>query len=99
MSEHFGKCFYWKSVFQTDGHGERVSGHMKCHPFSYMADVGKLFKVGIAFLVRDSREQVFRLTFSDVEVDHSSGLGKKWNECRMIGLGPVQMDIHAFVRI
>lgn len=56
MSEHFGKCFYWKSVFQTDGHGERVPGHMKCHPFSYMADVGKLFKVGIAFLVRDGRE-------------------------------------------
>lgn len=43
---------------------------MKCHPFSDMTDVGKLFKVGVAFLVRDGREQVFRLAFPDVEADH-----------------------------
>ena len=99
MSEHFGKCFYWKSVFQTDGHGERVPGHMKCHPFSDMADVGKFFKVGIAFLVRDGREQVFRFAFSYVKTSYFLGLGKERDECGVVGLGPVQMDIHAFVRI
>lgn len=36
-----------------------MSCHMKCHPFSDMADVGKLFKVSVTFLVRDGREQVF----------------------------------------
>lgn len=72
---------------------------MKCHPFSDMADIGKLFKVGVAFLVRDGREQIFRLALPDVEADHFPGLGKKWNECGVIGLGPVQMDIHSFVRI
>ena len=36
-----------------------MSCYMKCHPFSDMADVGKFFKIGIAFLVRDGREQVF----------------------------------------
>lgn len=64
-----------------------------------MADVGKLFKVSVAFLVRDGLEQIFRLTFPDVEVDHFPGLGKKWNECGVIGLGSVQMDIYALVRI
>ena len=65
---------------------------MKCHPFSYMADVGKLFKVGIAFLVRDGR-------FSYVKTCYFLGLGKERDECGVVGLGPVQMDIHAFVRI
>ena len=81
-----------------------MSSAMKCHPFSDMADIGKLFKVGVAFLVRDGREQIFRLAFPDVEADHFPGLGKKWlgkerDECGVVGLGPVQMDIHAFVRI
>lgn len=29
MSEHFGKCFYRKPVFQTDSYGERVPEAMK----------------------------------------------------------------------
>ena len=99
MSEHFGKCFYRKPVFQTDSHGERVPGHMKCHPFSYMADIGKLFKVGIAFLVRDGWEQVFRFAFSYVKTSYFLGLGKERDECGVVGLGPVQMDIHALAGI
>lgn len=99
MSKHFGKRFYRKSVFQTDSHGERVPDHMKCHLFSDMADVGKLFKVGVAFLVRDGREQVFRLAFPDVEADHFPGLGKKGNECGVVGLSPVKMDVQAIVGI
>ena len=72
---------------------------MKCHPFSYMADVGKLFKVGIAFLVRDGREQVFRFAFSYVKTCYFLGLGKERDECGVVGLGPVQMDIHALAGI
>ena len=76
-----------------------MSCEVKCHPFSDMADIGKLFKVDVAFLVRDGREQIFRLAFPDVEADHFLGLGKERDECGVVGLGPVQMDIHAFVRI
>lgn len=54
-----------------------MPSHMKCHPFSYMADVGKLFKVGIAFLVRDGREQVFRFAFPYVEADHFLAWGRR----------------------
>lgn len=76
-----------------------MSCNMKCHPFSDMTDVSKLFKVGVAFLVRDGREQVFRLAFPDVEADHFPSLRKKGDECRMVGLGSVQVDVHTLVGI
>ena len=50
-----GTMICWGNL-QTDSHGKRVPGYMKCHPFSDMADVGKLFKVSVTFLVRDGRE-------------------------------------------
>ena len=66
-----------------------MSCQVKCHPFSDMADVGKLFKVGIAFLVRDGREQVFRFAFSYIKTCYFLGLGKERDECGVVGLGPV----------
>ena len=67
-------------------------------PVTYVDNIPML-DGGIAFLVRDGREQVFRFAFSYVKTCYFLGLGKERDECGVIGLGPVQMDIHSFVRI
>ena len=37
--------------------------------------------------------------FPDVEADHFPSLRKKGDECRMVGLGSVQVDVHTLVGI